>query len=412
MLDEFVVYLQNTPYTMFGIIIGLTSTASYFICNRCIINNNYLFLAAGLKGKDYGRPNSPPISEAIGVICCGVYLSCIAINLGIPYLINYNNPKFVIENYFSLEALLAGSWSISSMCLLGFTDDVLNLKWRNKLILPFISSFPLLLIYIIQNGSTFTLVPYPFKIIFGSSIDLGLLFYCYILLFTVFSTNSINILAGINGLEVGQSIIIAISMLVFAFIEIYLENIQVFTVIYFIAPFLAVSLSLLKFNWYPASVFVGDTYCYFAGMTFAVCGILGHCSKIFILLFIPQILNFIYSFPQLFKLLPCPRHRLPYYNAETGLREPSTFVVRVNTLHIGGCVILGLMARFGFAKITRKGLDTAHSAEVDNMTLINFYLRLYGPTQEEMLTRKLLEFHVLCAAAAIFSRYTIALILF
>ncbi len=63
----------------------------------------------------------------------------------------------------------------------------------------------------------------------------------------------------------------------------------------------------------PAKVFVGDTYCYFAGMTFAVVGILGHFSKTLLLFFIPQILNFLYSTPQLFKFVPCPRHRLPVY---------------------------------------------------------------------------------------------------
>ena len=49
----------------------------------------------------------------------------------------------------------------------------------------------------------------------------------------------------------------------------------------------------------------------FAGMTFAVVGILGHFSKTMLLFFIPQIVNFVYSTPQLFHLIPCPRHRLP-----------------------------------------------------------------------------------------------------
>jgi UDP-N-acetylglucosamine--dolichyl-phosphate N-acetylglucosaminephosphotransferase len=35
---------------------------------------------------------------------------------------------------------------------------------------------------------------------------------------------------------------------------------------------------------------VGDTFCYFAGMTFAVVGILGHFSKTMLLFFIPQVL--------------------------------------------------------------------------------------------------------------------------
>jgi hypothetical protein len=76
--------------------------------------------------------------------------------------------------------------------------------------------------------------------------------------------------------------------------------------IYLVQPLLATSLALLSYNWYlivylyhfislyshmtesssltvccsrsryPSSVFVGDTYTYFAGMTMAVVGILGH----------------------------------------------------------------------------------------------------------------------------------------
>lgn len=62
---------------------------------------------------------------------------------------------------------------------------------------------------------------------------------------------------------------------------------------------------------YPSKVFVGDTFCYFSGMTFAVVGILGHFSKTMLLFFIPQVFNFLYSVPQLFHLVPCPRHRMP-----------------------------------------------------------------------------------------------------
>jgi UDP-N-acetylmuramyl pentapeptide phosphotransferase/UDP-N-acetylglucosamine-1-phosphate transferase len=59
--------------------------------------------------------------------------------------------------------------------------------------------------------------------------------------------------------------------------------------LYLIIPFIAVTAALLKHNWYPSRVFVGDTFCYFAGMTFAVVGILGHFSKTMLLFFIPQV---------------------------------------------------------------------------------------------------------------------------
>lgn len=67
-------------------------------------------------------------------------------------------------------------------------------------------------------------------------------------------------------------------------------------------PFLATCISLWYYNWYPSQVFVGDTFCYFAGMCFAVVAILCHFSKTMLLFFIPQIINFIYSLPQLFKV--------------------------------------------------------------------------------------------------------------
>lgn len=62
---------------------------------------------------------------------------------------------------------------------------------------------------------------------------------------------------------------------------------------------------------HPRQVFVGDTFTYFAGMALAVAGILGHFSETLLMFFIPQIINFVYSLPQLFKIVPCPRHRLP-----------------------------------------------------------------------------------------------------
>ncbi|GJN10789.1 hypothetical protein PR202_ga28912 [Eleusine coracana subsp. coracana] len=63
--------------------------------------------------------------------------------------------------------------------------------------------------------------------------------------------------------------------------------------------------------------FVGDTYTYFAGMALAVVGILGHFSETLLLFFLPQVLNFLCSVPQLFHFVPCPRHRLPRFDPQT-----------------------------------------------------------------------------------------------
>ena len=68
---------------------------------------------------------------------------------------------------------------------------------------------------------------------------------------------------------------------------------------------------LIRMFRYPARVFPGDTLCYATGMAFAVVGIQAHFSKTLLLFFLPQIFNFILSCPQLFGLIPCPRHRVP-----------------------------------------------------------------------------------------------------
>lgn len=214
----------------------------------------------------------------------------------------------------------------------------------------------------------------------------------------VFCTNAINIYAGINGLEAGQSYVIGCSVLLHNLIEIQSDSLSkenhLFSAM-IILSFLGVTMALLKHNWYPASVFVGDTYCYFAGMTFAVVGILGHFSKTLLLFFIPQILNFIWSIPQLFNFIPCPRHRVPKFNPRTGLMEPSTFQCKPYEYKLLKC-----------RAIHKDG------TEVANMTLINLLLQFFGPMNERTLCIVLLGIQILSCAIGFIIRYYLAKVLF
>lgn len=80
-----------------------------------------------------------------------------------------------------------------------------------------ISSIPLLVVYFAGGGGTHIVLPSALRpwLPGGRStalLDLGLLYYVYITMLSVFCTNSINILAGINGVEVGQALVIALSL--------------------------------------------------------------------------------------------------------------------------------------------------------------------------------------------------------
>jgi len=80
---------------------------------------------------------------------------------------------------------------------------------------------------------------------------LGILYYVYMGMLAVFCTNAINIMAGVNGLEAGQSVVIGLAITLFNFIEVFGENSanHLFS-LQFILPFVAVASALLRRNWW------------------------------------------------------------------------------------------------------------------------------------------------------------------
>jgi UDP-N-acetylglucosamine--dolichyl-phosphate N-acetylglucosaminephosphotransferase len=289
--------------TRFSTSVGLTLIASViaFIITYKMIPN---FMELNYKKKIFGvdinkcedikilsDPNRKETPESLGIIPSTVFLVV----------------SIISQTFFNLDPerkleFFAGLLSICFMIFLGWSDDILDLKWRYKLILPTIASIPLLMAY---SGSTWILLPKFLDPILGfHKFNLGIAYFLYMGMLAVFCTNSINIYAGINGLEVGQSIIIGISILFYNLIEILHGDIeQSLFSLAIIIPFIFTSLALFSYNRFPAQCFIGDTYCYFAGMTFACTGILGHYSKTLLLFFIPQILNFLISLPQVLGIL-------------------------------------------------------------------------------------------------------------
>lgn len=395
--------LQLQNYSMIKTVLGTLaiSVIGYFSTNALIPVIAEYTLRRGLSGKDLGKKGTPledrDIPEALGIVCGVVFLVC---TIFVQLIFADSDAQRVIYN--------SALFSICFMIFLGFMDDTLDLKWRYKLALPTIASLPLLSTY---SGSTAMYLPKPLSFLLmvnnrltplgmlanlfvtvdteanGSIVELSYFFLLFMGLQSVFCTNAINILAGINGLECGQSYVIACSLLFFKSYELIDGGNganEVFA-LSMLMPFIGTSLALLRYNWFPAQVFVGDTYCYFAGMTFAVVGIHSHFSKTLLLLFIPQIINFLYSIPQLFKVIPCPRHRLPRIDPTTRLMSYSAFPCRPE--------------EYKFFKIR------ADDTECPNCTLICLVLRLGGPMSERTLCITLLTIQIFCSALAFYIRY-------
>jgi len=315
-----------------------------------------------------------------------------------------------------LASYLSAILSLQSVAILGISDDLFDIRWRHKVLIPAFAAIPMLIVYYVDFGVTHIMIPVPFRPYFGELVDLGFFYYLYMAVFAIFTPNSINILAGINGIEVSQSIVIAVLVMINDVL--YLspftksphpaQESHLFS-LYLLVPFVGVSLALWWHNWYPSKVFVGDTYCYFAGMVFVVIGILSHFSKTLILLLLPQFFNFAYSCPQIFGVVPCPRHRLPKFNARTGLLEPSKAKFE-QPLAKPIQEVMKLLHKMKLLGITidEKGQVT----ESTNFTIINLWLVWWGPMREDRLAASLLAFQAACGIIGLIVRHNLAPLLY
>lgn len=315
--------------------------------------------------KNLNDPNRKEVPETLGLVPAVVFL-IVAILYQTTSILN------------QAEALKFSSTliSICFMGFLGFVDDMVDLRWRYKLVLPTVASIPIVLAYssdkdlIIPN----ILIKILSLVNLNNIVLIGFVYKIYISLLSVFCTNAINIYAGINGLEVGQSLVIAISMVLYNLIEVsnnttdvngnLNNNLASLSILIF---FIAVTVPLFIYNKYPSKCFIGDTFCYFAGITLACAAIIGNFTITILLFFIPQIINFLLSVPQLIGIIPCPRHRLPTYNAKTYL------------LH----------------------------SKPDQLNLLNQGLRILGPTREQDLANIAIIFQGVCSIVGFAIKYYI-----
>jgi len=170
------------------------------------------------------------------------------------------------------------------LSIVGLTDDLLGWKREGlptkfRLLLAIMASIPLVVI----NAGTHSMV-----LPFLGTVNFGILYPLVLIPIGVAgATTTFNFLAGFNGLEAGQGILI-VSFLSFVA---YIKG----------SPWLAIVglcmvASLVGFylyNKFPARVFPGDIMTYSIGALIAGMAILGNFERIAVVVFIPYILEVI-----------------------------------------------------------------------------------------------------------------------
>jgi len=193
---------------------------------------------------------------------------------------------FAFDDVARLDLVNLSIFTLLSVILIltivGITDDILGWKHKGlstkiRIFLALMASIPLI---VINAGNSIISLPF-----FGA-VNFGI-FYLIILIPVGIAGATIvyNFLAGFNGLEAGQGIIIIGFLSIVAYLT---EN-----------PWLSVVggcmvVSLLAFyffNRYPAKVFPGDSLTWPIGALIAVMAILGNFEKIAVFFFIPYIIE-------------------------------------------------------------------------------------------------------------------------
>lgn len=222
----------------------------------------------GLKGKDMHKLDKREVAEAGGIGVLAGFVLGIFLYVAIKTFYFKDSSK-LLEIFGLLGVLFFAA-------LVGMVDDLLGwkrgLNRKIRLIMILFSAIPLM---ILNAGDSNIL-----------GIHLGILFPLIVIpVAVVGATTTFNFLAGYNGLEAGQGIILLSGLTVVTFIikETWLSLIALCMIASLIAFY--------TFNKYPAKVFPGDMMTYSVGALIAGIALLGNIEKITFFFFIPYILE-------------------------------------------------------------------------------------------------------------------------
>jgi len=178
-----------------------------------------------------------------------------------------------------LDRAAAGAClTIVSAGLVGFLDDVFTLRQRNKVLLMMLAGLPLALCY---TGTGSIMVP------LVGSIEFGAYYVLAIILAVNAASNLTNMLAGFNGLEAGFTAVAC------GFLGLVSLARGEWSAAFISLASFGALLAFLRYNWYPAKVFPGDSGTLMFGSIIASAAVLGGEEFLAVSLMMPAVLDFV-----------------------------------------------------------------------------------------------------------------------
>ena len=226
--------------------------------------------AAMIVGHDVNKPGRPEVAEmgGLGIVMgvVGALLLAMAMNTFFGYSLNLNE-------------IMAAMLTMVIIALIGIFDDLFDMRKDVKTLLPMVAALPL--VALAAAGSTAVSLP------FIGTFDFGI-FYIIVLipLGVTVAANLTNMLAGFNGMEAGMGSVMfaCVALLAMANGSTEMGLISV--------AMLGALLAFLRFNSYPAKVFIGDIGTLLIGGALAVAVIVGNLESAGAILVIPYLFDF------------------------------------------------------------------------------------------------------------------------
>lgn len=226
----------------------------------------------GLLWDDMNKFKSEKVAGSGGII------TILGFTAGVLLFIAYR--VFYLKNSIFLIEVLAILSVVILLSGIGLVDDLLGwrrggLSKRSRLVLVAFAAIPLM---VINAGKSIMSIP------FLGQVDLGFFYPLLIIpIGVVGATTTFNFLAGYNGLEAGQGIILISS---FALVALFTGNSWLSIIA---LCMIASLLAFLLYNVSPAKVFPGDSLTYSVGGLLAIIAILGNFEKVAVFFFLPYI---------------------------------------------------------------------------------------------------------------------------
>jgi UDP-N-acetylglucosamine--dolichyl-phosphate N-acetylglucosaminephosphotransferase len=228
-------------------------------------------IRSGITGKDLNKPGQPKIANIGGLVTAAGFSAGILLIIA---LITFTD----LFNYINLQYLLAALSTVLTAVLIGVVDDIVSLRQWFKALTPIFSALPLIAV---KAGDTTLGIP------FVGQFDFGIVYTLVLVPIGVtIAANGVNMLAGFNGLEVGMGLA---GMAALAIIAGFLNENTSLTIL---LAAIGALLATLRYNWYPARIFIGDAGTYSIGAVMATSVIIGNFELAGVIIMIPYAVDF------------------------------------------------------------------------------------------------------------------------